>query len=206
MDGSVSLISAGQLPRASISRLQPQLSKAKVRVITQAPANMGENASLPITVSVAPADVAGGIGDAATIREALKEYGVTSVSVSLDGPGFSVSPEKPQESQWLNEQTVQWTWVASAKTQGLQTLRVSLNARGKPDWSSDPVEGPIWSGTVQIAVDQNSGFDLSKLDLFAPINTLAGLGLTYPWLFEQIKKRRRKKQDASGGTVEATTE
>ena len=55
------------------------------------------------------------------------------------------------------------------------------------------MEGPIWSGPVQITVNGSSGFDLSKLDFFAPINSVAGMGLTLPWIYEQIQKRRKRR-------------
>jgi hypothetical protein len=58
------------------------------------------------------------------------------------------------------------------------------------------VEGQIWSGLVQVTVEGQSGggFNLGDLDLLAPLNTLAGLGLTFPWIYDQVKKRRQKKQ------------
>jgi hypothetical protein len=168
-----------------------QSSAPKVKVSVVAPALMREGVSLPITVSVEPADV-----EAASIMVALAEYGVTALSASVDGPEFNLSPAAPQETQWVNEQSLTWTWVASAKTTGTQTLRVSLIARGKPEWSEEIVEGQIWSGLVQVTVEGQSGggFNLGDLDLLAPLNTLAGLGLTFPWIYDQVKKRRQKKQ------------
>ena len=172
----------------ALSQPLQQQGTAKVRVSVQAPASIDQNVSLPVTVSVAPADES-----AASIRDALKEYGVTTVRVTLGGPAFSVSPADPQESQWVGEDNLQWSWAVGANTPGPQTLLVTVSAKGKPSWSSDVVEGPIWSGPVQITVNGSSGFDLSKLDFFAPMNSLAGMGLTLPWIYEQIQKRRKRR-------------
>jgi hypothetical protein len=175
-----------------------QLSNAKVRVVTTAPTSMDVNTSLPITVSIEPAE-----GSSTSIKDALAEYGITSLSVSLAGPGFNLAPAATQESQWLNEEKLQWTWVLAASSPGVQTLNVSVDAKGTPDWSTDPLAGQIWSGLTQVTVEQGStGFDISKLDLFAPLNTLAGLGLSFPWLLEQIKKRRSKAQPAAAPSAE----
>ncbi|MEO5952947.1 MAG: hypothetical protein ABIQ44_10835 [Chloroflexia bacterium] len=43
------------------------------------------------------------------------------------------------------------------------------------------------------STDSGGGFNFGNFDFFAPLNTLAGLGLSFPWVFEQIKKRRSKK-------------
>ncbi|MEP6774254.1 MAG: hypothetical protein ABJA50_01550 [Chloroflexota bacterium] len=157
---------------------------------------MSPNTSLPITVSVEPAE-----GSATSIKDALAEYGITQLSVSLAGPGFNLAPSATQDSQWLNEEKLQWIWVLASTSPGVQTLNVTVNAKGKPSWSNDALEGQIWSGLTQVTVEQASGggFDISKLDLFAPLNTLAGLGLSFPWLLDQLKKRQAKKQVAAPG-------
>jgi hypothetical protein len=154
---------------------------------------MSANVSVPITVSVEPSDA-----EAASISAALEEYGVTALSASVDGPEFNISPEAPQETQWVNEQRLEWLWVASAKTAGTQTLRVSVTARGKPSWSEEVVEGQIWSGVVQVTVEEQEegGFNLGSFDLLTLLNTLAGLGLTFPWIHEQYKRRKQRKPHA----------
>ncbi len=162
---------------------------------------MNANVSLPITVLVEPADT-----QATSIKEALADYGVTTLSASVDGPEFNISPAEPQQSQWMSEQRLEWTWIASPKTQGPQTLLVSLVAQGKPTWSDQSIEGQIWSGLVQVTVDgqaqESGGFNLGNIDIFAPLNTLASLGLSFPWLSEQIKKRRQKKTGLTSGPAE----
>jgi hypothetical protein len=170
-----------------------------VRVITEAPAAVGPNISVPITVSVEPAD-----NEFASIRAALGEYGVTALTASVDGPEFNLSPTEAQVTQWVNEERLQWTWVASAKSTGEQTLRITLNARGKPEWSTELVEGQIWSGLMQVSVEApaSGGFDLGNIDLLGPLNTLAGLGLSIPWFLEQIKGRKQEKAGAKSEVKE----
>lgn len=174
-----------------------------VRVIANAPEVMRANISLPITVSVEPAD-----NEFESIRSALADYGVTALTASVDGPEFSLTPAEAQVTQWINEQRLQWTWVASAKTAGAQTLRITLNARGKPEWSTEVVEGQIWSGLMQVTVEApaSGGFDLGKIDLLGPLNTLAGLGLSIPWFLEQFKGRKQKKAGVKEAAKETALE
>jgi hypothetical protein len=162
---------------------------------------MSENISLPITVTIEPAG-----GEFATIQAALAEYGVTALSASVDSPEFTLSPAEAQVTQWVNQQKLQWTWVASAKKPGAQTLLITLTARGKPSWSTESVEGQIWSGLMQVTVNsaESSGFNLGDIDFFAPLNTLAGLGLSFPWIYDQVKKRRTRKQSLQETTTPDT--
>jgi len=168
-----------------------------VRVEAVVPANMEPGVSVPVTLSVVPAD-----NQAPSVREALEEYGVTALSASLGGPEFNATPTEPQDSPWVNEQQLQWTWVVSPRTAGAQTLRIGLRVKGKPDWSEEPIEGEIWSGLVVVQVG-SGGFDLGNMDLFGPLNALAGLGLTIPWIYEQAKTRLRRRstlQTVTAGT------
>jgi hypothetical protein len=181
-------------------RQAQQTAVPEVQVYVEAPAAMSENVSLPITVSVVPADV-----DAASIRDALADYGAAATLIGrVDGPEFNVSPLDPQQSQWVDVEKLQWNWVVSAKKAGKHTLRVSVAVRGKPEWSAEVMEKELWPGLVQITVEgqASGGFNLGAIDLFGSLNTLAGLGLTGPWIFDQVKKRRRKKQVIQEAAVE----
>ena len=195
----VALAMANQEPLRGRQAQQP--TPLKVTVRTEAPEAMSENVSLPITVSVEPADV-----DAASIRDALAVYGATALIVSVGGPEFNVSPLDPQQLPWVDEERLHWMWVISAKKAGKHTLRVSVAVRGKPDGSAKDEVGEIWSGSVQITVEEQAevgeGFNLGAIDWGGSLSTLAGLGLTGPWVFEQVKKRRRKKQVIQEAAVE----
>jgi hypothetical protein len=176
---------------------QQGLPETRVKVTLEAPSKMEPGASLPVTVSVAPLEV-----EVRSIKDALSEYGVTVLGASLDAPGFDLSPVDPQESPWVNEQQLTWVWVISPKNSGPQTLKASLKVKGKPEWSAEALEGEIWAGLVPIEVAA-AGFNLGQFDWFAPLNTLAGLGLTVPWIYEQTRQRTRKRQAAlvaGGGT------
>ena len=181
-------------------RQAQQTAVPEVQVYVEAPETMSENVSLPITVSVVPAGV-----DAESIRDALADYGAAATLIGrVDGPEFNVSPLDPQQSQWIDVEKLQWNWVVSAKKAGKHTLRVSVAVRGKPDWSAEVMERELWPGLVQITVEEQTseGFNLGAIDLFGSVNTLVGLGLTGPWVFEQVKKRRRKKQVIQEAAVE----
>ena len=100
--------------------------------------------------------------------------------------------------QTVEQSSIEWDWNISPNKQGRQVVDMEIDILWKSTKAGQmDISLPIWRAHVFIQVNQ-AFLDVSQFTIPTLLGFFSGLGLTIPWLWEQIEKivEERKKKSA----------
>jgi hypothetical protein len=114
----------------------------------------------------------------------------TAFEVQLIGP------------QWrtLRQPSIEWDWNISPKTQrlGKQVIDMDIEVQWIPKVNKQQQQGQIlsqiWQSHVEVEVISH-WVDMGQISIGSLVTGFLGSGLTIPWLWEQVEKRRKEKKE-----------
>ena len=150
------------------------------------------------------------VGNRDALGNAFEKYHAVSATARLVGTAFSVQSLEPEE-QPIYTPYIEWDWSISPKKVGLQVINLDIEIRWKPisQGGGEDILRQIWRS--RLVVKANAPLidpaQVSPGALVAVFVTfISGTGLTIPWIWEQIQKRRHanKKKKKETPTTSKT--
>jgi hypothetical protein len=139
-------------------------------------------ASTPIPVGTPDADLRLAFG---------REYEAYAVA-HIAGARFDISLASP-ESQSLDQPRVDWIWNIASDDPGLQGIDVSIEIEWRGVHNlEESLRRQIWRSHLEIEVFQQV-VSTGQVSAFSLLSAFLGSGLSIPWIYETLKKRRSEQ-------------
>jgi WD domain, G-beta repeat len=145
-------------------------------------------------------------GQEVPLNKVFAGYEPVTATAHLVTTTFNVQAVQPEE-QTVDQPFIEWNWNVSPKTIGTQIISMDIEVRWIPltKGSGQDMLLPIWGDSVIIEVYQPF-LDTRQLSAVSLIGLLGGAGLTVPFIWERIDKRREERQKKNGTKQEDTQE
>ena len=150
-------------------------------------------AGAPIVPSIKVDGYSSALKNTEGISKPEGEYDAYASAV-LDGATFDAKLNSVEWQSLKNSQT-EWIWNVAPKSdrpvRGNQILNAGIKVQFKDKSGKVVTEDQLWQGNIQISVYQNWLIkDLPNVTSL--IGTLCGAGLTVPWIYERVQRRRNQ--------------
>jgi hypothetical protein len=111
----------------------------------------------------------------------------------IAGAPFDISLASP-ESQSLDQTRVDWVWNITSDETGLQGVDVSVEIEWRPiDHSGESLTRQVWRSHLRIEVYRPL-LSTGQVSVFSLVSGFLGSGLSIPWLYETLKKRKSQQR------------
>ncbi len=140
----------------------------------------------PVPVGTPDRDLESAFGD---------EYRPYAAVARIIGVSFDFDPAPISEPQLLDQPRVDWIWSISSsnpgKHQGVD-ITIEIEWRREGD-IQESLKRTIWRDHIEIDIFQRRIL-LGQVNAFSLLSGLLGSGLSIPWLYEMISKRRTRQR------------
>jgi len=127
-------------------------------------------------------------GLAAAFGNEYQAYAIAHIA----GASFHIELASPEEPQSLNQSRLDWIWNITADNPGLQSLDVSIEVEWRHvGHTEEPLIRQIWHNHFQVDVFQPL-ITTGQVSAFSLVSAFIGSGLSIPWIYETLKKRKPK--------------
>jgi hypothetical protein len=140
----------------------------------------------PVPVGTPNQDLESAFGD---------EYKPYAAVARIIGVSFDIDPAPQSEPQSLDRPRVDWIWSISSDQPGKgQDIDLIIDVEWKHTGDlQESLTRTIWRNHLEIDIFQRP-VSLGQVNAFSLLSALLGSGMSIPWLYEMISKRRTRQR------------